>query len=126
MTGHPERDWQKQVYSVAKLYGWATYHPPDVDPRRVGGVPYEKGWPDLTLAKPGRVLFVELKAHGNYPSAEQRKWLALLDAAGLEVGVWWPKDLPTVTRVLGPHAERLVLPVRYRWTDDVDTVTGRP
>lgn len=117
MARGPEAAWQKQVTSVAKLYGWDQYHPPAVDPRRVGGTPYEAGWPDLVLAKPvvGRVLFVELKAHGNYPSADQRRWLANLDAAGLEVGVWWPKDLPTVTRVLGPHNERLVLPVRYRF-----------
>jgi hypothetical protein len=112
----PEAVWQKQVLSVAVLYGWDFFHPADVDPRRVGGTPYKPGWPDLVLAKPvvGRCLFVELKAPGNYPSADQRRWLHNLYAAGLEVGMWWPKDIGEVTRVLGPRQERLVLPVRYR------------
>lgn len=124
MPRGPEADHERKVLSVAKLYGWEWYHPPAVDPRRVGGTPYKPGWPDLVLAKPPRVLFVELKADGNYPTKDQKKWLAMLDAAGLEVGVWWPKDLPTVMRVLGPQAERLVLPVRYRYQQPVDTAPG--
>lgn len=112
----PEAAFQRGVYSLIKLYGWDVYHPPAVDPRRVGGTPYEAGWPDLTIAKPsvGRVIFAELKAPARYPSADQRRWIANLDAAGLEVAVWWPKDLPTIARVLGPHQERVILPVRYR------------
>lgn len=112
----PEAEWQGVVIGVAVAYGWDYYHPPDVDPRRVGGTPYRPGWVDLTLAKPsvGRVLFAELKAPGNYPSADQRRWLAQLDAAGLEVGLWWPKDLDQVRAVLGPLQQRLELPPRYR------------
>jgi hypothetical protein len=113
----PEAEFQKQVLHTAELYGWEWYHPPDVDPRRVGGTPYKPGWLDLTLAKEsvGRVLFVELKVDGNYPTPDQKKWMRRLDAAGLEVGLWYPRDLrTTVVRTLGPRQERLVLPVRYR------------
>lgn len=126
MPRGPEAQFQAKVLSIAKLYGWDHYHPPAVDPRRVGGTPYKPGWPDLTLAKPGRVIFAELKADGNYPTADQRKWLALLDAAGMEVAVWWPKDLPVIMRVLGPAAERPVLPVRYRHQQTIDTPPSRP
>lgn len=118
MARGPEADLQRQVIHTAELYGWEWYHPPDntpTGPRRKQAV--QPGWPDLVLAKEsvGRVLFVELKADGNYPTADQRKWMRLLDAAGHEVGLWYPRDLrTTVVRTLGPRQERLVLPVRYR------------
>lgn len=109
VTGHrgPEAAWQAKVYDLATLYGWDTYH--THDSRRS-----EKGWVDLVLAKQTRVLFVELKGPGRYPTPDQRRWLANLHAAGVEVTVWWPHDLPAAIRTLGPRAERLVLPVRYR------------
>ena len=112
---NPEAVWQGQVVQIATAYRWDYYHPPDVDPRKVQRG-YRPGWVDLTLAKPSvrRVLFVELKAPGNYPTPDQRRWLAQLDAAGLEVGVWWPKDLDEVRAVLGPAGKRLELPARYR------------
>lgn len=114
--GGPEAVWQSTVIQLSTLYRWDYYHPPDVDPRDYARTPHRRGWPDLVLAKPsvGRVLFVELKAPGNYPSPDQRKWLAQLDAAGLEVGLWWPKDLDYARAVLGPEGRRLELPPRYR------------
>lgn len=111
-----EKQLQLQVEAIAERYGWLAYHTPDVKPvKGVGNVRRAKGFPDLCMVKGSRVLFVELKIDGNYPTPEQREWLARLHAAGQEVAVWWPKDLQTtVVRVLGPRQEPLVLPVRYR------------
>lgn len=107
--GVNERRWQAQVEEVAARYGWLTYH--THDSRRS-----DPGFPDLVAVKGGRLVFAELKAPGRYPTEEQREWLRALDAAGQEVTVWWPKDLPEVLRVFGPRQERPVLPVRYRAT----------
>lgn len=111
-----ESQWQSKVCQLLDLYGWRWFHAPDNIPtgpqRRRQSI--KKGFPDLVAVKGTRVLYVELKKEGGYPSPEQREWLAALHAAGQEVTVWWPKDLPTVVRSLGPRAERLVLPARYR------------
>lgn len=109
----PEGRWQHVVTNIATRYGWEWWKAPDVDPR-LTPVGYKPGWPDLVLAKSGRVLFVELKGPGKYPTPDQRKWLALLYAADLEVGVWWPKDVDVVLATLGPAAAPLELPARYR------------
>lgn len=50
------------------------------------------GWPDLVLAKPGRLIFAELKSETGHASPEQMLWLKLLDAAGGECYVWKPSD----------------------------------
>lgn len=53
-----------------------------------------KGWPDIVLAKHGRVLFRELKteARSSVLEPEQAEWLAELQDAGLDAKVWRPRD----------------------------------
>jgi hypothetical protein len=51
-----------------------------------------KGWPDLVIVGRGGPLLRELKAEGKYPTPEQKAWLAWLTAAGLDAGVWKPRD----------------------------------
>ena len=51
------------------------------------------GFPDLVLAKPGRLLFVELKSENGRLSQEQARWLAALGLTErAEVKVWRPSD----------------------------------
>lgn len=102
-----EQEWQSKVCQLLDLYGWLWYH--THDSRRSPA-----GFLDLTAVKGSRVLYVELKKDGSYPTPDQRRWLAALYRAGQEVTVWWPRDLAVAVRALGPRAERLVLPVRYR------------
>jgi hypothetical protein len=52
-----------------------------------------KGYPDLTLVGKGGVLFRELKAAKGVLKPEQRLWLAALEEAGADAGVWRPVDL---------------------------------
>jgi hypothetical protein len=49
------------------------------------------GFPDLVIA--GRwVVYRELKRQTENPTKAQREWIAALEAAGADVGVWRPSD----------------------------------
>jgi hypothetical protein len=49
------------------------------------------GFPDLVIA--GRwVVYRELKRQAENPTKAQRDWIAALEAAGADVGVWRPSD----------------------------------
>jgi hypothetical protein len=55
------------------------------------------GWPDYVILSPkGRgMLYRELKTESRTSevSAEQQRWLDMLEANGCNVGVWRPRDL---------------------------------
>jgi hypothetical protein len=96
-----EQQLQQQILGLAKYYGWETYH--THDSRRSN-----RGWPDLVLIKPPRVLFIELKTYRGSLRPEQRTWLQALAGCGQEVAVWRPGEVDTTAvRVLGPQNQRL-------------------
>lgn len=88
-----EREWQAQVSELAGILGWAVWHV--LDARGM-----ERGWPDLTLARPPRLVFAELKAERTRVRPEQAATLELLRACGQEAYLWRPSDWPQVQRVL--------------------------
>lgn len=96
-----ERELDSNVRALAAVLGWRVYHPY----RSTRSAP---GWPDLALANPAqrRVLFRELKRQRGKPTADQRWWLAALDVAGTDVGVWRPADW------LSGRIERELRPVK--------------
>lgn len=51
------------------------------------------GFLDLTIPKPGGVLFRELKTFTGRLSPEQHTWIGELKKAGANVGVWTPVEL---------------------------------
>jgi hypothetical protein len=51
------------------------------------------GYPDWTFTGPGGVMWRELKRASGKLTAAQKSWLAALDAAGQDAGVWRPEDL---------------------------------
>ena len=60
------------------------------------------GFPDLVLARNGRIIIAELKSDRGTVSDEQQKWL---DAFGesdrrVTVTVWRPRDWATIERML--------------------------
>lgn len=87
-----EREWQAQVVQAARLLGWSVYH--THDSRRS-----EPGWPDLALVRE-RLVMAELKTDTGRVSEAQQRWLALLDAAGVETYLWRPRDVDSVLSVL--------------------------
>jgi hypothetical protein len=93
MSDITEREFQKQVLQLASMLGWRAYHPQLSKWS-------EKGWPDLVLARPPRLLFVELKSDRGKVSPHQDEWLRLLTACGQEAAVWRPADFDAIARVL--------------------------
>lgn len=92
-----EKQWQAQVIDAARLLGWHAYH--THDSRRS-----EPGWPDLALVR-DRLVMAELKTDTGRVSAAQQRWLDMLEAAGVEVHVWRPRDIDQVITTL-QHARR--------------------
>ncbi len=93
-----ESSLQGKVLYRAKKYGWRVMHIPRGQAggggqwRSTGGA--GKGFPDLVMSKPGRVLIVELKRELNKPDEDQQTWLDLLSSVPcIEVYVWRPSDL---------------------------------
>lgn len=78
-----EKQFQQAVVDLATLCGWKHYHP--FDSRRS-----DPGWPDLVLARCGRLLFRELKTEKGRVTDSQAGWLFVLESAGQDVAVWRP------------------------------------
>ena len=82
-----EKDFQRQVLELARIYGWHAYHP-------ALSKWSERGWPDLAMVRPPRLVFAELKSETGKVTEHQERWLALLGACpGVEVFLWRPSDL---------------------------------
>jgi hypothetical protein len=89
-----ERQWLDQVLDVARLFDWAHYHP-------WLSIHSPRGWPDLALVRPPRLVLAELKRQDGKPTPAQVRWLDLLgQCAGVEVYLWRPADLDDVLRIL--------------------------
>lgn len=100
-----EREWQRTVIDYAQRLGWRVAH---FRTSRTGSGGFATavqadgaGWPDLSMVRGSRLLFVELKAENGRVSPAQREWLdALGGVPGVAVAVWRPDDWPTVEAVL--------------------------
>jgi hypothetical protein len=106
-----EDDLKDKILDFARLRGWMIHH--DRPARKKGrngedewytAVEGHKGFPDLVLARRGRVIFAELKTHRGVVSPDQKAWLAELAPAGsiadVDVFVWRPRDWPFIVKVL--------------------------
>ena len=49
-----EKEFMRQVSDLARIFGWRVYHP-------WLSIHSERGWPDLALVKPPRLILAELK-----------------------------------------------------------------
>ncbi|MBQ1047785.1 VRR-NUC domain-containing protein [Micromonospora sp. C51] len=77
---------QSNVLKLCTSYRLLAYH--THDSRRS-----QPGFPDLVIVGPGGVLFVELKSEAGKTTADQEKWLAALNGAGVRAELWRPADL---------------------------------
>ncbi len=106
-----ESSFQACVLEVAKLAGWRSLH---IRPARradgswrtpIGGD--GKGWPDLTLVRPPRLAFCELKTERGKIRPEQRDWLDVLRLLPqAEVYLWTPAEWDSLVEVLTGTAPR--------------------
>jgi hypothetical protein len=89
-----ESDFQRQVLDVARIYGWRAYHP-------MLSKWSERGFPDLTLVRPPRIVFAELKRETGKRTSFQDEWAELLtDCPGVEYFLWRPSDIERIAEVL--------------------------
>jgi hypothetical protein len=91
-----EKAFMQQVIDLAHLNGYHTYHPHDS--RRSS-----PGWPDIAVFGHGRFFLVETKAERGYLSLDQRRVIAQLRAAGVDVYVWKPSDWLEIVAELTQH-----------------------
>lgn len=81
---------------LARLLGWRRAHFRPAQLRSGKWATHmsgETGWPDLVLARPGRLVIAELKRSGKDPTPEQEAWLDVLRTVpGVTVAVWRPED----------------------------------
>lgn len=87
-----EREFLRQITDLGKILGWRVYHP-------FLSKWSEPGYPDLTLVRPPRLIFAELKTDRGKVSEAQADWLALLGQCA-ETYLWRPADLDAIATVL--------------------------
>jgi len=127
MTDLLEKDFTDNVVQLAKTLGWRVAHfrPAQTKQGWRTAMQGDKGFPDLVLAKAGRVIFAELKSATGKVSKEQQEWLdeltdhqftypqLIIEQSGKtieikpgpgEVYVWRPDDIDEIGKVLGPNA----------------------
>lgn len=89
-----EAQWLRQVVDLARLLGWSAYHP-------WLSIHSERGWPDLALVRPPRLVLAELKTERGRTTPAQERWLGMLrECPGVEVYVFRPSDIERVAEVL--------------------------
>jgi hypothetical protein len=88
-----EKEWQQTIVDAARTLGFLCYH--TFDSRKS-----TPGYPDLTLLKHGRLIFVEVKTDKGVCSEAQQEWLTELSRTGLEVYVWRPSDWDAIQGIL--------------------------
>jgi len=97
MTSVPavtEAQFLRQVLDLARIYRWMTYHP-------ALSKWSERGWPDLALVRPPRVILAELKTDRGRTTEHQDRWLGALRACpGVETYLWRPADFHAIAATL--------------------------
>lgn len=109
-----EAEFQTQVISLARMYGWKIQHSRAVQTasgRWMTPIAGDAGFPDLVLVKSnydhnekwhgrGGIIYAELKTNIGKIQPHQLSWIDSLELAGAECYVWRPKDLASVTERL--------------------------
>lgn len=100
----PERAFQDAVIRYAKLRRFKVAHFRPGQMRNgnwVTPMQGDAGFPDLVLAKSGRVIFAELKRVGGRLTKGQGEWIDTLSGGCVEVYVWTPDSWSEIEEVLG-------------------------
>lgn len=98
-----EASFQRQVIALARLRGWMVAHFRPARTARGWRTAVQgdgKGFPDLVLVRPPRLVFAELKSERGKETAEQVLWMTSLRATGIEVYVWRPSQWEEIEEVL--------------------------
>ena len=89
-----EKEFTHLVVEAAHWFGYECYH-------TFFSIHSRRGYPDLTLWKPGRLIYAELKTTKGKVSPYQQECLDGLKATGkCEVYVWKPENWKEIERLL--------------------------
>jgi hypothetical protein len=89
-----EKAFMGWLVDLAHLLGWEVYHP-------WLSVNSPRGWPDLALCRPPRLILAELKREDGKATFAQQHWLDLLGACpGVETYLWRPSDRDAIESLL--------------------------
>jgi hypothetical protein len=98
-----ERDFSKQIVTIAHEYGWMVAHFHQLQGRKgiwiTPAAADGKGFPDIVLVRE-RLIFAELKVGYNPLRVDQQRWLDALLGTGAEAYVWKPKDIDQIEEIL--------------------------
>lgn len=99
-----EATYQEAIIQIARLYGWRVAHfrpAMTKDGWRTAVAADGKGYPDLTMVKPGRLIFAEIKSEKGKLSEDQANWIdAFKLVPGIEVYLWRPSQFEEVVALL--------------------------
>jgi hypothetical protein len=110
MTKHlrdmSEQEFQKQITTLAYMYGWQVFHPAPKQVRPGVWKSDGNGFPDLTMCKrTGGFIQAEIKTSRGRVSADQISWM--MDAQPwIECVVWRPEDMPFIKERLARNIDR--------------------
>jgi hypothetical protein len=93
-----EKEFQAAVVAFADALGWWSYHPHDSRHS-------QRGWPDLSLLRGPRLVFLELKRHGGKVTPAQADCHDRFRVAGQEIHVFRPEDWPAIVHLLVKEPE---------------------
>jgi len=85
------------ILGAARFGGWRVHHDRRSDKALQQG---DRGFPDLVMAKAGRVIFAELKADKGQLTTDQVAWHLALRDPRVESYIWRPSDEDDVIRML--------------------------
>lgn len=90
-----------QDYLTLRSWRWVHFRPAiNARGKWLTAQSGHKGFPDVCAVRGNRLVFIEAKREGGYPTPEQREWIADLNEAGAEAYVWRPRDWPEIERVM--------------------------
>ena len=105
---------QRHLIKLAEAVGWRAYHPRDLKRRLVNAS--GRGFPDLVLARPPRLVAMELKSDGEHPRDDHEAWLdAWAACSGAESYAFEASQIDEAERVLTRRRSRAD-PERWRAT----------
>jgi hypothetical protein len=115
-----EAQFQQRIVQYAEARGWLVSHVQSVTMAGKGGrvirqTPAAKGFPDLTLARDGKVWFMEVKSESGAVSADQLNWLWKLSGVDRAASFWNGRQTPAPRHI--DHGRLGVVVVRPRHWD---------
>ncbi len=88
-----EKQFREQIRDLCKVFGWKFHftwlaiHSP-------------KGFPDLVLRRPPRIIFAEIKTEKGIITPSQQEWYDDLIACGQEAFIWRPSQFDEIAKIL--------------------------